>query len=454
MEENAIDKRGFSRRLFCVEYPGIVKNEDKMIETLGGLTGISRVVSEPGLKLGLKFRPEDRFCKSVFGHPVDSRGLLLKIKIRKKKSSNSTEDTKPVLVSTEIVGCVEKSFVYDTLCDFQYLPVAKKEGGKNESIHNAVIPTSMITKDWLNEPAPIFLMPSYFSRVDVPFNYLFRTEPKDVLNTTKLNLVVRNRKRRIGRAACGSFQADTVPQKPTSVALKSYFPSMEPDIQALKKIFEDRPIWSRGAIMQTTQFNENTMKRIIHYVAYFYCDGPWRCTWVRFGYDPKKDSSNRIYQILTYRSVRTGLDNKIEAYRDQKHHHIPLKRSKNVTQKKEKQLDFIFKPGTVPPMRFVYYQICDIHLPEVIAMLDRLPAPTPNDDCDDKNGFFPPGFIDQVREIMKKYVMQELSAIGEGASSSQFSAEASTSQSFDDFPDNPGEGDSSEDEDMVDQYFE
>lgn len=55
-------------------------------------------------------------------------------------------------------------------------------------------------------------------------------------------------------------------------------------------------------------------------------------------------------------------------------------------------------------------------------MLDRLPAPTPNDDCDDKNGFFPPGFIDQVREIMKKYVMQELSAIGEGASSSQFSA--------------------------------
>ena len=74
-----------------------------------------QVVSEPGLKLGLKFRPEDRFCKSVFGHPVDSRGLLLKIKIRKKKSSSSTdEDTKPVLVSTEIVGCVEKSFVYDS----------------------------------------------------------------------------------------------------------------------------------------------------------------------------------------------------------------------------------------------------------------------------------------------------------------------------------------------------
>lgn len=43
MEENVIDNRGFSRRLFCVEYPGIVKNEDKMIETLGGLTGISRV---------------------------------------------------------------------------------------------------------------------------------------------------------------------------------------------------------------------------------------------------------------------------------------------------------------------------------------------------------------------------------------------------------------------------
>lgn len=33
------------RRLVCVEYPGVVQNEDKMLQTLGGEEGVSRVRS-------------------------------------------------------------------------------------------------------------------------------------------------------------------------------------------------------------------------------------------------------------------------------------------------------------------------------------------------------------------------------------------------------------------------
>lgn len=34
--------------------------------------------------------------------------------------------------------------------------------------------------------------------------------------------------------------------------------------------------------------------------------GPWRVMWVRYGYDPKKDSSSRIYQTFDFRVRDVG----------------------------------------------------------------------------------------------------------------------------------------------------
>lgn len=38
-------------------------------------------------------------------------------------------------------------------------------------------------------------------------------------------------------------------------------------------------------------------------IAYFFMDGPWRCCWVRYGYDPRKDPIARTYQELEIRSA-------------------------------------------------------------------------------------------------------------------------------------------------------
>lgn len=38
-----VDKSGLTKDLICIEYPGVVQNEDKMLETLGGLQEISHV---------------------------------------------------------------------------------------------------------------------------------------------------------------------------------------------------------------------------------------------------------------------------------------------------------------------------------------------------------------------------------------------------------------------------
>jgi len=49
--------------LVCVEYPGLVNSNQRMLETLGGLDNIAQVLDEPNRRLELRFRPDDVFCK-------------------------------------------------------------------------------------------------------------------------------------------------------------------------------------------------------------------------------------------------------------------------------------------------------------------------------------------------------------------------------------------------------
>jgi hypothetical protein len=34
---------------------------------------------------------------------------------------------------------------------------------------------------------------------------------------------------------------------------------------------------------------------VMPFVSYYFTDGPWRRTWVRFGYDPRIDKESRMY---------------------------------------------------------------------------------------------------------------------------------------------------------------
>lgn len=38
-----LDKSGLQKNLVLIEYPGIVKNDEKMLKTLGGISKISNV---------------------------------------------------------------------------------------------------------------------------------------------------------------------------------------------------------------------------------------------------------------------------------------------------------------------------------------------------------------------------------------------------------------------------
>lgn len=66
-------------------------------------------------------------------------------------------------------------------------------------------------------------------------------------------------------------------------------------------------MWTRNSLLYHLKITEVILKRIIHHVAYFFCNGPWNRCWVKYGYDPRADPKSKIYQIVDYR-VRAILD--------------------------------------------------------------------------------------------------------------------------------------------------
>lgn len=71
------------------------------------------------------------------------------------------------------------------------------------------------------------------------------------------------------------------------------------------QLFEKRPIWSKVAVLHKTGLSQEHAKIVLPAVAYFCNTGPWRMAWIKFGYNPQKDSNSRIYQTLDYR-IRTA----------------------------------------------------------------------------------------------------------------------------------------------------
>ena len=52
------------------------------------------------------------------------------------------------------------------LMDFQYLPMEKTSDGKFESVYDSVVPKDIVPFSWLNEEAPLCMIPAFFCRTD------------------------------------------------------------------------------------------------------------------------------------------------------------------------------------------------------------------------------------------------------------------------------------------------
>uniref|UniRef100_A0A0K2U277 General transcription factor IIIC, polypeptide 5, 63kDa [Macaca mulatta] n=1 Tax=Lepeophtheirus salmonis TaxID=72036 RepID=A0A0K2U277_LEPSM len=429
--------------LICVEYPGVVANVDKMIETLGGIDNISTVSAELNRRLELRFRPDDIFSKPTCGERVTHGSSSFLLHIAKYKNK-VTGETKTV---PKFLGNVETNFKFMNLCDFQYLPMNRvTDSNKNEEqslqdetendilyedIYDKVYMKNLESSDWINKKdkeAPLFLPPAAFSRMDVPQDYHYRRESSTLgAENTPYNIIGRTRQRRSHHAIFVTFDVEKVPDKPRDFAVNQlrlkFIDTKEQNI--IKDKFAEVPIWAKNTLHAVTKITNEKLKYILPSLGYYFTTGPWRNQWVRFGYDPRKNIESALYQTLDYRvRLQGGARHKVKAKRSYANYLLPYKamswskaKTSIITREvfeenipKDDTLDkkeeeerlkdiYLFRSGRIPPYRQMFYQFKDLQHEEAQNLI-RKSYFSRNSKCNEKSGWFLPGTDQKLRDLL------------------------------------------------------
>lgn len=436
-----------NRKLILVEYPGIVKNVDKMLRTLGGIDEISETHSEPTRRLELKFRPDDPYCKSAYANRFNASCLLLKVKRNRSKDGEQ--------YSVSIEGTVSTVYKFRGMVDFQFLPMEKKADGSGyESLLDRLIPPAMPSIDWLNEETPVFILPQVFSRLDSPAIQPLRDEPKHRVVPGKPsgrpdNVLGGTRHRRVKFACFLNHDDAVVPVEPKPEAWKQLdWRPPDPNIhKRIKELFEERPLWTRSALQVQLDEQPSRFKLILPVVAYYVLSGPFRTSWVRLGFDPRKDRTTKPYQILDFRisTSPSGVRHDVAPKRGLSAYLVPTKVLGMACRRFDAQTDSlalvargdvppstsasaltdlellcVYKPGHLPPFRQLFYHLCDVRMDEVQALVHA------NDGeetvCHEKDGWCLEGTIAKCRQLMLtdfRRTLKTLKATGPSTSSQE-----------------------------------
>ncbi|XP_026488653.2 general transcription factor 3C polypeptide 5 [Vanessa tameamea] len=419
------------RELFCILFPAIVKNDEKALQCLGGIKAISQVYSQANKKrLGMCFQPDNPYMKKIYSDAKPATGVLLKIKVKKIKTGN---EIKREVLSTAIVGSVKKLNKFESMCDFQYLPINTNTAGtkKAECILEQILPSGVDNFETLLQPAPSFITPFNFTRSDKPISYCYtdkRYSTKDLVkeeteNTTKDEVHKLRGDRGLPIARYTFNLTDDLPTEPNEYYLKqkktrlTIYPQLENEYKIVQKHFEERPIWSLNLVKFHTKIKMSSLKIILPCLGIYMREGPWRMMWVRFGYDPRKDPGARVYQTLDFRMRHAAGVHAMVMTRDQVVHCKKTDRIRNFKKNASDELsveDIVyegavyFRPGMVPSQRQIYYQYCDVQLPEVRELLAL--EPPAGYLCHERRGWLPPDTDQLCRDHIFRYVKQTLLA--------------------------------------------
>lgn len=299
----------------------------------------------------------------------------------------------------------------------------------------------------------MFFPPVTFCRSDTVQPSMLRNEQKlfsDVENDEIVKFAVTSRSSRLKNGVMIQYTNDLkfpMPSKPKEVVDFAKMLVTDEEQKVIVDLFEKRPIWTLAAMRAHIKVPPKRLSRILANIAFYFTTGPWRkllhllhcfpwqsqnllttkklynfnkmyncyCVlgncFVRFGYDPRKDFSSRYLQMLDYRvkqnagfKVDSQLKRPSAIHKRIRVHQNPNTASLTAENIEEnfilRQKEAIFDKDTIPPFRARQYQFVDIHLPKVQEMLENVPGPLTGIVCNEKRGWLPPQFIEDIREML------------------------------------------------------
>ncbi|KNE66689.1 hypothetical protein AMAG_11189 [Allomyces macrogynus ATCC 38327] len=314
-----------SRRYVAVEFPGIVKDRSAALAALGGPLAVARALPDAPvpadqkvrLPLELRLRATDPFAHPLAGEVMATCNLLVKVVRRRHRATGATKTT------VQVEGIVAETGRFRSLADYQWMPdpsdaVAKARNAMRDLDLTALADLALDTPHAETLPVTDLRQfpPPLFSGLEMPLHYDFRQNPAVVQvavptadGSTATKLVNRSKTQRMLVTSVQHFHPTPMaPDKPQLDAVQNISPV---SVTAVRALFDARPVWTRLALVNALQALPNKLdgadavrklKRILPSVAYYLTSGPWKMTWVRFGFDPKIDRATRVYQILDTRN--------------------------------------------------------------------------------------------------------------------------------------------------------
>ncbi|KAI8083091.1 RNA polymerase III transcription factor IIIC subunit-domain-containing protein [Halteromyces radiatus] len=373
-----------NRKFFCVEYPGVVKNIDRVLQTFGGEKAVSQVYkNKENNVLELRYRPNDPFCHTINGSIVPSSRVLVKVTRRRRK--DQPED--PGQITTELIGTIPQTCRFRGMADFQYLvpkddPSRKLRSalvtGDTKSILDYKV---SLNDDDMNNLRNI--PPPVFTNAETPFKYEYKQnapvtrirvlQPDGTYVTKLVNLSTTNSMDR----TIISFETNKIPTKPPSS--KHLFGDALELKEKMEQLYEDRPIWSKHALRSRMNVDDDKyFMEALASIAYSFQNGPWRDCWVKYGVDPKEDQRYAMYQQVDIRMghatsntasnkryVRAKRNRELPVFANEQEQQDPSSSTENDGVQTP---SYIFDGHSIPT-RSSWYQVCDITDPDFDCIL-------------------------------------------------------------------------------------
>ncbi|KAI2807345.1 hypothetical protein RDWZM_006046 [Blomia tropicalis] len=402
-----------TKQMFCIDAPANVENIDNFIKCCGGLQTIQNTFQTPKERIQFKFRPEDSNTIPLFSGRKTSTDLAVKVR-RKKKTDGSFDYT------FETYGIIDTTFHFeDKICDLQLLPT--QNDMQNELLKSDFILNCSGNFTFDNDDSTSMMKQFFYSRFTSPkslFLEMSEQSKREQSVTNQNETICQLRK---SRRMFGTFvkweDVDLPMSLPQEYKDRIHVNAYEdPLAKTLQQLFEQRPIWSRLALLVQTKCRYTKLKYFLPIYSFWYLNGPFRNLWVRYGFNPKEERSSKIYQSIDCRYRGTSSEafrNRVTVFKDHSISYKPdfvspfhyLDESATGQDVNTENVDelgnecsYIFRPGLISIFNRTIYQLCDIEIDEVQNIIHANDGK--ESECTEKDGWLEKGAIDRIRKIM------------------------------------------------------
>ncbi|CAG8510837.1 483_t:CDS:10 [Ambispora gerdemannii] len=411
------------KQFFVVEYPGRVKNIDKVLKTLGGQRGLNRAINENLVEL--RYRVNDPFCHPINGDIVPTANFLVKVTRRRKKQKKNDNDsnshqresdtTDESNIKYEVMGIISKTCRFRGMADFQYIvnannPIRDFRKSLERFDVQEIENFDYKTENEKAKPLPNLPPPS-FSRAECPMDYGYQQNTavikvliqKDANQEPMLKLINRSRRYKF-LAISVSFDTRNVPDKPPPDVTK-YMQKLPHESR--DQLFENRPIWTKLALQSNLTVDKKMIKKLLPLYAYWMVNGPWRDCWIRYGYDPRKDKDARFLQLLDIRNNRrpVRIERAKRVLRGQSDYVVDTIEESMIVNNEPENSTSLYKhvfDGKTKPRDVAVFQMCDI---EDSLLKSLIESPDGVEEiCQKSYGFYKRSHVEKMRKVLRRKV--------------------------------------------------